>query len=110
VHRPENLEQDTISEVQPGDVEQPDRMTIVAQEQGKLPPLSKPERASRGPFHPYALALLIPGSIFGLLARLGINALVNYPGSSVFSLAWVQGLGCFVMGFCLGVREPISEM
>ncbi|KAF8529179.1 CrcB-like protein-domain-containing protein [Hysterangium stoloniferum] len=46
-------------------------------------------------------------SVFGTLARLGIRALVNYPGQSIFPLAWVQTVGCFVMGFTLALREPI---
>lgn len=44
------------------------------------------------------LAVLAPFSILGLLARLGILAIDTYPEQGVFSLAWVQAVGCFVMG------------
>ena len=103
----EDEREHAVDELQPGDVEQPDREV-----DGREQHLTRPKhaRTTTGPYHPYTLALLIPGSIFGLLARLGINALVTYPGQSVFALAWVQGVGCFIMGFCLGLRESISEV
>jgi hypothetical protein len=43
------------------------------------------------------LALLAPASIFGLLARLGLEALVTYDGQSIFPLAFVQSVGCLIM-------------
>jgi hypothetical protein len=55
------------------------------------------------------LALLMPASVFGVLARLGLVSLASYDGESVFPLAYVQGVGCLVMGFCLAVKVPISE-
>ncbi|PVF96339.1 hypothetical protein CPB86DRAFT_762360 [Serendipita vermifera] len=45
-----------------------------------------------------ALAILVPFSILGLLARLGISALVTHPNQGIFSLVWVQAAGCLVMG------------
>ncbi|KIO32768.1 hypothetical protein M407DRAFT_66127 [Tulasnella calospora MUT 4182] len=51
----------------------------------------------------------MPSAVFGLLARLGLDALATYPGQSIFPLAWVQAAGCFAMGGLLGLREPISE-
>lgn len=84
-------------------------------EESRRSPTSPPPQAATAPpvyfYHPFSLqviALLIPGSIFGLLARLGIDALGSYSGEGVFPLAWVQGLGCFVMGLAIGLREPIS--
>jgi len=64
------------------------------------------------PFHPLnweILALLMPASVFGVLARLGLVALTSYQGESIFPLAYVQGLGCLVMGYCLALKVPISE-
>lgn len=64
-------------------------------------------------YHPLSfpvLALLAPASVFGVLARLGLDALTTYPGQSVFSLAYAQTLGCFIMGFALEVREPLGEL
>jgi len=63
-------------------------------------------------FHPLnweILALLMPASVFGVLARLGLVALTSYDGESIFPLAYVQGVGCLVMGFCLALKVPISE-
>ena len=64
------------------------------------------------PFHPLnleILALLMPTSVFGVLARLGLVGLTSYNGESIFPLAYVQGVGCLVMGFCLALKSPISE-
>ena len=64
------------------------------------------------PFHPLnweILALLMPASVFGVLARLGLVGLTSYNGESIFPLAYVQGVGCLVMGFCLALKVPISE-
>jgi hypothetical protein len=63
-------------------------------------------------FHPLSweiLALLMPTSVFGALARLGLDALTTYDGESIFPLAYVQGVGCLVMGFCLALKVPITE-
>ncbi|KAJ4478182.1 CrcB-like protein-domain-containing protein [Lentinula aciculospora] len=63
-------------------------------------------------YHPFALHvlfLLMPASIFGVLARLGLVALATYNGQSIFPLAYVQGLGCFVMGFGLEMKEPMGN-
>lgn len=63
-------------------------------------------------FHPLSweiLALLMPASVFGVLARLGLDALTSYDGQSIFPLAYVQGVGCLIMGFCLALKVPISE-
>jgi fluoride exporter len=63
------------------------------------PPLSFP-----------VLALLASASVFGTLARLGLQGLTTYDGQSVFSLAYAQALGCFVMGLCLSLKEPIGQL
>ncbi|KZT12499.1 uncharacterized protein LAESUDRAFT_638756 [Laetiporus sulphureus 93-53] len=63
-------------------------------------------------YHPYSppvLALLMPASVFGCLARLGLEALVDYDGKSIFPLAWVQVGGCLVIGFGLGLRDPFGR-
>lgn len=62
------------------------------------PPLSFP-----------VIALLAPASILGVLARLGLNALMSYDGHSVFPLAYVQAVGCLVMGIGLKLKEPIGR-
>ena len=62
------------------------------------------------PFSPHVIALLMPASIFGALARVGLLALTTYDGREIFPLAWVQAAGCFVMGFAVGMKEPIGEL
>ena len=64
-------------------------------------------------YHPYSvhvLALLMPASIFGVLARLGLQALVTYDGESIFPLAYVQATGCFIMGIALGMKAPFGNL
>jgi hypothetical protein len=61
------------------------------------------------PLSPEVLILLMPAAVFGTLARLGLFALTMYPGESIFPLAYVQGVGCLIMGFCLELKDPISN-
>ncbi|TFK91489.1 hypothetical protein K466DRAFT_660026 [Polyporus arcularius HHB13444] len=70
----------------------------------KIPP-SKTYRPLSFP----VLALLMPASIFGVLARLGLQAITTYDGRSIFPLAWVQAAGCLIMGFALGLKEPFGQ-
>ncbi|KAF8845877.1 hypothetical protein BDN67DRAFT_919546 [Paxillus ammoniavirescens] len=51
----------------------------------------------------------MPASIFGVLSRLGLQALVTYNGQSVFSLAYIQATGCFIMGIALGAKAPFGR-
>ena len=61
-----------------------------------------------GPLSFPVIALLMPAAVFGLLARLGTVALTTYNGESIFPLAYVQALGCLIMGFCLRLKEPLG--
>lgn len=70
----------------------------------------RPPSKHSNPFSHHVIALLAPFAMLGLLARLGLEALTDYNGNSVFALAWVQGVGCFVMGIAAGLREPISQL
>ncbi|KAF8076462.1 CrcB-like protein-domain-containing protein [Lyophyllum atratum] len=91
--------------------EEPTQEEIRSLETIERPPSDRSERQHKLP-HPlsiHVLALLIPASIFGALARLGLNALANYEGNSIFPLAYVQGVGCLVMGFALGLKEPFGR-
>ena len=74
-------------------------------EEVKLPPAK-----IYHPLSPHVLALLMPASIFGTLARLGLLAITGYDGHSIFPLAWVQAAGCLVMGFGLELKEPIGQL
>jgi hypothetical protein len=56
------------------------------------------------------LVLLAPSAVFGVLARLGLVALMTFDGNSVFPLAYVQAVGCLVMGFSLGLKAPLGEL
>lgn len=62
------------------------------------------------PFHPEVLALLAPAAVFGLLARLGLDALVKYDGQAIFSLAYAQSIGCLIMGLTLRLKDPIGNL
>src|SRR6266404_6640582 len=62
-------------------------------------------------YHPFSLAViapLMPASVFGVLARLGLEALATYDGRSIFPLAYAQALGCLIMGICLPLKDSIS--
>jgi hypothetical protein len=72
------------------------------------PSIHRPSYASPTSFE--ALTLLIPGTILGLLARLGIEHLDIYPNAAIFSLAWVQGLGCLAMGAALGQKITLTKL
>jgi hypothetical protein len=56
------------------------------------------------------LAMLASASVFGVLARLGLQALATYSGGSVFSLAYPQTVGCFLMGVFLSLKQPIGQL
>lgn len=77
------------------------------------PPSDEEKLPTAKIFHPlsiHVLALLMPASIFGVLARLGLQALVTYDGRSIFPLAWIQAAGCLVMGFGLGIKDPLGQL
>jgi len=64
-------------------------------------------------FRPWSLAvvaLLMPASVFGVLARLGLQALVTYDGRSIFPLAYVQAIGCLIMGIALRLKDPLGDL
>ena len=73
-------------------------------------PTSAPNPPYSSPTSFEALTLLIPGTILGLLARLGIEHLGSYPNAAIFSLAWVQGLGCLAMGAALGQKITLTKL
>jgi fluoride exporter len=56
------------------------------------------------------IVLLIPSSILGALTRLGLIALGNYDGASIFPLMYVQAIGCLIMGFAVGLKEPFGHL
>ncbi|KDN51112.1 hypothetical protein RSAG8_00741, partial [Rhizoctonia solani AG-8 WAC10335] len=74
------------------------------------PPVAATAAPSRS-YHPLSwpvITLLALPSVLGVLARLGIHSLTTYDGDSIFALAWVQGMGCFVTGLALGKRQAIT--
>ncbi|KAI0307275.1 CrcB-like protein-domain-containing protein [Multifurca ochricompacta] len=60
------------------------------------------------PFSPAVIAPLMPASVFGVLARLGLQALATYDGKSVFPLAFPQSLGCLIIGVALPLKDVIN--
>jgi hypothetical protein len=61
------------------------------------------------PFSPTVIALLMPASVLGTLARLGLQSLATYDGKSIFPLAYPQALGCLIMGITLPLKVPIHN-
>ncbi|WFD31980.1 hypothetical protein MSPP1_003022 [Malassezia sp. CBS 17886] len=49
--------------------------------------------------------LLVFGTLWGTLTRLGLVALNTYDGQSITPLIWVQGVGCLVMGWTTHPRN-----
>jgi fluoride exporter len=76
------------------------------------PPSEKslPKLKVYSPYSIHVLALFIPASILGTLARLGLQSLTKYDGAAIFPLAYVQALGCLIMGFGLRLKEPIGKL
>lgn len=62
------------------------------------------------PLSIHVLALLMPASILGVLARLGLEALTTYDGQAIFPLAYVQATGCFIMGIALRMKAPFGNL
>ena len=85
-------------------VDDVERVDMLPGEEGI--PLSK----IYGPLSFPVIALLMAPAVFGVLARLGLVALATYNGESVFPLAYVQALGCLIMGFCLRLKEPLYKL
>jgi len=61
------------------------------------------------PFSPSVIALLMPASVFGVLARLGLQALGSYDGKSIFPLAYPQAVGCLIIGLALPLKETFGD-
>ncbi|KAF8238738.1 hypothetical protein L208DRAFT_1387025 [Tricholoma matsutake] len=70
---------------------------------------TQPPVKSTNPLSLHVLALLIPSSTFGVLARLGLLALGTYNGNSIFPLIYAQAVGCLIMGFALELKEPFGR-
>lgn len=67
------------------------------------------EPVSYPPYSPYIITLLIPASIFGVLARLGLTAIATHEGNAIFPLAYSQALGCLLIGFTARFRESLGH-
>lgn len=78
-------------------------------ERPSIPP-AEPRAPLYHPFSPHVIFTLMFPSILGLLARLGLLSITTYDGRAIFPLAWVQAAGCLIMGFALGLKEPIGEL
>ncbi|KAJ9108909.1 hypothetical protein QFC21_000230 [Naganishia friedmannii] len=55
-------------------------------------------------------AALIPMAFFGVLIRLGMDALGDYDGRSVYPLIWAQGIGCAIMGTALELKGDLMQI
>ena len=105
--------EELVDDPNPSEVHLEDANISVIPSTGPSPHISEPPPAIPAPFRPFSihvLSLLMSSSVLGTLARLGIHALASYPGQSIFPLAWVQAVGCGIMGFTLAMREPITHL
>ncbi|EGG06335.1 uncharacterized protein MELLADRAFT_36249 [Melampsora larici-populina 98AG31] len=78
--------------------------------QGDEPP---PEQNKTTPITSRKLethSILIWWAICGLLTRLGLNAIGEYEGKSVFSVLLVQVVGCLVMGVGLRLKDTLDRI
>ncbi|KAK7540367.1 CrcB-like protein-domain-containing protein [Phyllosticta citricarpa] len=74
------------------------------------PPVPRPLPVSALATHLYTISYLIFFSIFGTLARLGLQWLTFYPGAPVvFSELWANVGGSFIMGFLAEDRQLFRE-
>lgn len=74
------------------------------------PSSPRPERASRLATELYTVSYLIIFSIFGTLARLGLQALTFYPGAPVQTgVLWANFAGSLMMGFLLEDRKLFRD-
>jgi len=55
-------------------------------------------------------SLIVFGTIWGVLARLGLQWVGGFASSAVFSLVWAQMVGCAVMGFCVTKKNAIERV
>lgn len=68
------------------------------------------ERASKFSTQLYTVSYLILFSIFGTLARLGLQAITFYPGAPVQTgVLWANFAGSFIMGFLLEDRRLFRD-
>ncbi|KAF2138727.1 uncharacterized protein K452DRAFT_276428 [Aplosporella prunicola CBS 121167] len=73
-------------------------------------PLVQNERASKFATELYTVSYLVFFSIFGTLARLGLQWLTFYPGAPVeFSVLWANFSGSLLMGFLSEDRQLFRE-
>lgn len=72
--------------------------------------LTKAPQANLNALSPIRIsALIIPFSMLGLLARLGLVSIESFSGQQVFALAWPQFIGCLLMGLFVSMRSWIDQ-
>lgn len=55
-------------------------------------------------------SLVVFGTLWGVLARLGLQWIGGFASTAVFSLVWAQMVGCAVMGFCVTKKNAIERV
>jgi len=101
-----------ISQAQNAIGDADDNATLQAETVERLPGGEEgiPPLKTYGPLSFPVVVLLMPASVFGVLARLSLVALMSYDDHSVFPLAYAQAVGCLVMGFALEMKEPMGQL
>lgn len=59
---------------------------------------------------PTAISLLIFGTIWGVLARLGLRWIGKFGDGQVFALVWAQMAGCLIMGIAIRKKSDIERV
>lgn len=80
------------------------------EEELKAQPDEESRRLSKHATHLYSVSYLVFFSIWGTLARLGLQSLTFYTGAPVVTgVLWANVAGCIVMGFVLEDRSMFKE-
>ena len=58
---------------------------------------------------PAVVGLVVVGSIWGVLIRLGLTAIWTFAGTPVRPLLWSQIVGCALMGFFVASKKGIEN-
>ncbi|KAI5124936.1 hypothetical protein M0805_007363 [Coniferiporia weirii] len=97
---------------EPGRIHDAESLTSIQEPPGTVEieegTLREPQAKTYAPLSLPVLTSLMAASVFGVLSRLGLLALSGYDEHSIFPLAWVQAMGCLIMGFSLGLKDQIG--
>ncbi|GAA5969032.1 hypothetical protein JCM3765_005272 [Sporobolomyces pararoseus] len=91
---------------------EPEKNNSNAKKDSKPPPSFDPSHPLLQPAYPLlsTYSLLIFATIWGVLARLGLEWIGTFAEGQVFSVIWAQIVGCIVMGLVTDRKEGIEAI